>query len=211
MLDRDGFRPNVGIVLTNGQGQVLWARRVGGHNAWQFPQGGVDDGESLKEALHRELEEETGLNATHVKILAQTQNWLRYRIPRKFRRYNSDPGFRGQKQHWFLLQLKGAEEDIALDAGDKPEFDGWRWVSYWYPVGQVVDFKRGVYQRALAELAPYLPLPEGARAPGLPRPQALAERSNERSGERSRKSRSGRGRGGRGGRQRSRAARGFSS
>lgn len=210
MLDRDGFRPNVGIVLTNGLGQVLWARRVGGHNAWQFPQGGVDDGESLKEALLRELQEETGLLPEHVRILAQTQNWLRYRIPRKFRRYNSDPGFRGQKQHWFLLELLGTEDDLALDAGAKPEFDDWRWVSYWYPVGQVVDFKRGVYQRALAELAPYIPLPEGARAPGLPprRPQA-----DERSGERSSRSRNGRSRGGRSrrGRGRARASKGFSS
>jgi putative (di)nucleoside polyphosphate hydrolase len=166
MLDRDGFRPNVGIVITNGQGQVLWARRVGGHDAWQFPQGGVNDGESLIDGLYRELEEETGLLREHVKLLAQTQNWLRYRIPRKFRRYNSDPAFRGQKQHWFLLQLIADDSTVAVDAGDKPEFDDWAWVSFWYPVGQVVPFKRSVYMRALQELAPFLPLPETQRLPG---------------------------------------------
>ncbi len=208
MLDRDGFRPNVGIVLANGQGQVLWARRVGGHDAWQFPQGGVNEGETLTQALHRELEEETGLTATKVKILAQTNSWLRYRIPRKFRRYNSDPDFRGQKQHWFLLQLDAAEDAIALDSGEKPEFDGWRWVSYWYPVGQVVEFKRNVYQRALLELAPHLPLPDSARAPGrVFRPvtgSATKKHPSERSGADSRRRKGGRGR-------RPRAAKGFRS
>ncbi len=204
MLDRDGFRPNVGIVLTNGLGQVLWARRVGGHDAWQFPQGGVNDGESLVDALYRELEEETGLRREHVKLLAQTQNWLRYRIPKKFRRYNSDPGFRGQKQHWFLLELVGQESDIAVTSGDKPEFDDWAWVSYWYPVGQVVAFKRSVYQRAMHELAPYLPLPEQATVAGHTRPQHPLARG-EGQGRRESNHRSGAGRGGRRGRSNGRS------
>ena len=73
------------------------------------------------------------------------------------RRSNSTPGFVGQKQKWFLLELLAPEESISLDLSDKPEFDDWEWVSYYYPIGQVVDFKEDVYRRALVELAQYLP------------------------------------------------------
>ncbi len=156
MVDADGFRPNVGIVLSNDLGQVLWARRVGGHDAWQFPQGGINEDESLEEALFRELHEEVGLSADSVQILARTQGWLRYRLPKRLRRYNSSPGFKGQKQKWFLLRMLGADELVQVDVTEKPEFDHWRWVSYWYPVRQVVDFKRHVYRQALTELVPHL-------------------------------------------------------
>ncbi len=160
MVDADGFRPNVGIVLANGQGtgQVLWARRVGGHDDWQFPQGGINEGETAEQALFRELQEEVGLQADQVRVLARTKGWLRYRLPRRLRRYNSTPGFVGQKQKWFLLQLQVQDEAVNLELGPKPEFDHWQWVTYWYPMTQVVDFKRDVYRRALAELAPHLPL-----------------------------------------------------
>lgn len=157
MLDSDGYRPNIGIIIANDRAQVLWARRVGGHDAWQFPQGGIDGAESADEALFRELEEEVGLTEPQVKVLASTKEWLHYQIPKKFRRYNSEPGFKGQKQKWFLLQLKCPDAEVCVSAGDKPEFDDWAWVSYWYPVGQVVDFKRDVYRRAMKELAPHLP------------------------------------------------------
>ena len=159
VVDADGFRPNVGIVLSNDLGQVLWARRVGGHDAWQFPQGGINEDESLEEALFRELHEEVGLTPDSVQILARTRGWLRYRLPRRLRRYNSSPGFKGQKQKWFLLKMLAADDLVHVDATAKPEFDHWRWVSYWYPVCQVVDFKREVYRRALKELAPFLPCP----------------------------------------------------
>jgi putative (di)nucleoside polyphosphate hydrolase len=158
VVDADGFRPNVGIVLSNDLGQVLWARRVGGQDAWQFPQGGINEHESVEEALFRELHEEVGLNAASVQILAQTDNWLHYRLPKRLRRYNSTPGFKGQKQKWFLLRLIGDEAEVSFECGHKPEFDHWRWVSYWYPVCQVVEFKREVYRRALKELAPHLPV-----------------------------------------------------
>ncbi len=160
MVDADGFRPNVGIVLANGQGtgQVLWARRVGGHDAWQFPQGGINDGETPEEALYRELYEEVGLEADHVKILARTKGWLRYRLPRRLRRHNSTPGFVGQKQKWFLLEMQAEDAAVRMDCAHKPEFDHWQWVTFWYPLTQVVDFKRDVYRRALAELAPHLPV-----------------------------------------------------
>ena len=162
MVDADGFRPNVGIVLSNNLGQVLWARRIGGHDAWQFPQGGIHENESVEEALFRELFEEVGLRAHHVEILASTNGWLRYRLPRRLRRHNSSPGFQGQKQKWFLLRMLGEDGMVQMDSSDKPEFDSWRWVSYWYPLGQVVAFKREVYRAALKELAPHLPV-EGAR------------------------------------------------
>ena len=157
MVDADGFRPNVGIVLTNRNAEVLWARRVGGHDAWQFPQGGIHDDESAEDALFRELHEEVGLESHHVTILGRTRGWLRYRLPRRLRRHNSTPGFVGQKQKWFLLEMtEDAAYAVDLSGGDKPEFDDWRWVTYWYPLTQVVDFKRDVYRRALAELAPHL-------------------------------------------------------
>jgi putative (di)nucleoside polyphosphate hydrolase len=156
VVDADGFRPNVGIVLSNDLGQVLWARRVGGHDAWQFPQGGINEDESLEEALFRELHEEVGLAADSVEILARTRDWLHYRLPKRLRRYNSSPGFKGQKQKWFLLRMLCADELVQVDVTAKPEFDHWRWVSYWYPICQVVDFKRDVYRRALKELAPHL-------------------------------------------------------
>jgi putative (di)nucleoside polyphosphate hydrolase len=156
VVDADGFRPNVGIVLTNVLGQVLWARRVGGRDAWQFPQGGIRSRESAEDALFRELFEEVGLESASVEILARTSGWLRYRLPRHMRRHNSSPGFKGQKQKWFLLRLLSEDTAVHMDLTDKPEFDQWRWVSYWYPVGQVVDFKKDVYRRALKELAPHL-------------------------------------------------------
>jgi putative (di)nucleoside polyphosphate hydrolase len=164
MVDADGFRPNVGIVLANGQGtgQVLWARRVGGRDAWQFPQGGINDGESPEQAMFRELHEEVGLTDDEVRIVARTSGWLRYRLPRRLRRYNSTPGFVGQKQKWFLLEMRADDSAVRMDCGPKPEFDHWDWVSFWYPLTQVVDFKREVYRRALAELAPHLPFREGA-------------------------------------------------
>lgn len=160
MVDADGFRPNVGIVVANGQGtgQVLWARRIGGHDAWQFPQGGINDGETPEEALYRELYEEVGLKTDDVKIVARTKGWLRYRLPRRLRRHNSTPGFVGQKQKWFLLQMLADDAAVRMDRADKAEFDDWAWVSFWYPLNQVVDFKRDVYRRALLELAPHVPV-----------------------------------------------------
>lgn len=153
MIDSEGFRANVGIVLADAQGSVLWARRVG-QDAWQFPQGGIQQGESPEQALYRELEEEVGLRQEHVEVLAATRGWLRYRLPERLLRHGSKPLCIGQKQKWFLLRMMADDQLINFDGGDKPEFDHWRWVSYWYPLGQVVSFKRDVYRRAMKELAP---------------------------------------------------------
>lgn len=152
MVDRDGFRPNVGIVIANNKGQLLWAKRLG-QDAWQFPQGGVDPGESPEQALYRELYEEVGLHPEDIDVVSCTRGWLRYRLPKRYVRKHSQPVCIGQKQKWFLLRLVGDESKIRFDCGHKAEFDCWQWVSYWYPVDQVIDFKREVYRRALRELA----------------------------------------------------------
>ena len=156
VVDADGFRPNVGIVVANDRAQVLWARRVGGRDAWQFPQGGIGALETPEDALYRELYEEVGLERHAVKLIARTRGWLRYRLPEHLRRRDSSSAFIGQKQKWFLLRMLGGDGEVHVSTSEKPEFDAWRWVSYWYPVGQVVAFKQHVYRRALRELAPFL-------------------------------------------------------
>jgi len=156
MIDSSGYRPNVGIILANQAGQLLWARRVGGHDTWQFPQGGIQIDEEPEEALYRELKEEIGLNPQDVDLLACTKGWLHYRLPERLIRERPDGRVCiGQKQKWFFLQMKISDQAVRFDCSDEPpEFDYWRWVSYWYPVDKVVTFKRDVYRRALLELAP---------------------------------------------------------
>ena len=176
MIDRDGFRPNVGIILLNDENRLFWGRRIG-QNAWQFPQGGIQEGETPEQAMFRELEEEVGLKPDQVVIMGSTQRWLRYRLPKKFIRKNSQPLCIGQKQRWFLLRVSCDESNFCLDASDKPEFDAWRWVQYWQPVRDVIYFKRRVYQRALQELAP-LVFPDARPAP--PRSRANYLRQHHR-------------------------------
>ncbi|MEK9749136.1 MAG: RNA pyrophosphohydrolase [Pseudomonadales bacterium] len=154
MIDKKGYRPNVGIVIANGCGQVFWGKRVN-QNAWQFPQGGIQSKESPEEALYRELHEETGLEAGDVRIIAVTKDWLRYRLPQHLKR-DQKTHFVGQKQKYFLIRLTSDDDAIKLNQQRKPEFDDWKWVSFWYPLSQIVGFKRPVYQRALRELAPRL-------------------------------------------------------
>lgn len=159
MIDSHGYRPNVGIILTKGDGRLFWAKRAG-QNSWQFPQGGIREHESLEEAMFRELHEETGLLPEHVQIMGCTQRWLRYRLPKHLIRRRSTPVCIGQKQRWFMLRMVGEDGCVRLDLTDRPEFDNWRWVDYWRPMREVVFFKRQVYRRALQELAP-LVFPEG--------------------------------------------------
>ena len=159
MIDPDGFRPNVGIILSNCQGRLLWARRVG-QDAWQFPQGGIHSDETPAEAMYRELAEEVGLRPDHVELLGATRGWLRYRLPRRFIRRSSRPVCIGQKQVWFMLRLLCDDAEVHLDGAEQPEFDHWRWVDYWQPLDEVVAFKRSVYKKALNELAPLL-FPDG--------------------------------------------------
>ena len=162
MLDRDGFRPNVGIVLLNQTNQVFWGKRIRTHS-WQFPQGGIDRGETPEQAMFRELHEEVGLQPEHVYVVARTRDWLRYEVPDRYIRRDARGFYKGQKQIWFLLQLVAHDWDLNLRATDHPEFDAWRWNDYWVPLDAVVEFKRGVYELALTELSRFLPRTDRSR------------------------------------------------
>lgn len=165
MIDSDGFRPNVGIIITNDDGQLLWAKRVN-QDSWQFPQGGIREDETPEQALYRELNEEVGLLPEHVDVIGSTERWLRYRLPRRFqRRRGRGRHCIGQKQKWFMLRLTADEDLICFDRSDTPEFDGWRWVDYWHPMREVVFFKRDVYRRALQELSELFPEHRRPRVP----------------------------------------------
>jgi putative (di)nucleoside polyphosphate hydrolase len=156
MIDRDGYRPNVGIILANSRNLVFWGKRIKEH-AWQFPQGGIKTGESPEQAMFRELLEEVGLSPQHVRILGRTREWLRYDVPANWVRRDWRANYRGQKQIWYLLRMLGRDCDVCLRRCEKPEFDAWRWSQYWIPLDNVVEFKRDVYLQALSELARYLP------------------------------------------------------
>lgn len=153
VINKRGYRLNVGIVLANQHGRLLLARRMDHADAWQFPQGGMLPDETPREAMYRELTEELGLMPDEVECIAQTKNWLRYRLPKHFRRYNERPLCVGQKQKWFLLRLLADEDQIQLNSSEKPEFDRWQWVDYWYPLTCVIEFKYGVYRNVLQEFA----------------------------------------------------------
>src|SRR3990167_1079048 len=150
IVDRSGYRLNVGIILANNKGRLFWGRRHG-HDSWQFPQGGVSKGESAERAMLRELREEVGLEPQDVKILASTKSWLRYRLPKQYLRHGTDPLVIGQKQKWFLLKMIVSEQKIRLDLSDSPEFDSWRWIDSEVPQEEVIFFKRKVYTHALKE------------------------------------------------------------
>jgi len=155
MIDSEGFRANVGIILTNDQGQVFWARRTG-MDAWQFPQGGIKKNESPKTAMYRELKEEIGLEPEHVELINSTDDWLRYWLPKRYIRQNKGPLCIGQKQIWYLLKLTVDETYLDLSYTSEPEFDSWKWVDFWRPVEEVISFKRQVYQQALKQLQPFI-------------------------------------------------------
>lgn len=155
MLDRDGYRPNVAIVIVNAKNRVFWGKRIREH-AWQFPQGGINPGERPEQAMYRELKEEVGLTAEHVKILGRTREWLRYEVPSHWVKREYRGSYRGQKQIWYLVRLVGRDSDVSLRATVHPEFDAWRWHEYWVPLESVIEFKRDVYRRALTELERFL-------------------------------------------------------
>ncbi len=155
VIDRAGYRLNVGIALVNESGRVFWGRRSG-HDAWQFPQGGLAAGETALQAMFRELHEEVGLDKTDVEVLGSTKRWLKYRLPKQYLRHGSEPLVIGQKQKWYLLKLISGEQKVRLDLSDSPEFDSWRWIDFHEPAQQVIFFKRQVYIQALKELEPLL-------------------------------------------------------
>lgn len=155
MIDQDGYRLNVGIILVGPQNNVFLAKRYG-QFSWQFPQGGIKDHETPEEAVLRELQEEIGLAPTDVSLCATSKQWLSYRLPKHLIRRHRKPVCIGQKQKWFLFRLLSPENKIRLDLNRIPEFDSWRWVDYWQPMDEVIFFKRNVYQQVLKEFAPLL-------------------------------------------------------
>jgi putative (di)nucleoside polyphosphate hydrolase len=160
MLDKEGYRPNVGIILLNQHNEVFWGKRIG-QQSWQFPQGGIQHGENPKQAMFRELKEEVGLLPEHVQVIGRTKDWIRYDVPEEFLRRHAGQksrrtSYKGQKQIWFLLRMIGQDGDIALASTDHPEFDDWQWRHYWIELDTVIEFKREVYLLALSELARYL-------------------------------------------------------
>ena len=155
MIDTEGYRANVGIILVNDDGSLFWAKRIG-EDAWQFPQGGIRKSESAEQALFRELYEEVGVVKESVEVIGRTQSWLRYKIPEQLIRRHQTPCCIGQKQRWFLLRFTGKESDVCLDSSDKPEFDQWCWIDPIEPPRSVISFKRSVYAEALKELLPLI-------------------------------------------------------
>jgi putative (di)nucleoside polyphosphate hydrolase len=156
MLDREGYRPNVGIILCNARNEVFWGKRIREHS-WQFPQGGIQRGETPEQAMYRELHEEVGSAAGACVIFSVGP---KTGCVTKCRRTGSDANgvavTEGQKQIWFLLRLVGRDCDVSLRACDHPEFDAWRWNTYWVSLDAVIEFKRRVYEQALNELARFL-------------------------------------------------------
>lgn len=155
VIDTEGYRANVGIILVNATGSLFWARRIG-EDAWQFPQGGIRESESAEQAVFRELHEEVGVKRDSVEVIGCTQDWLRYQIPENLIRRHQTPCCIGQKQRWFLLRFTGEESEVCLNSSEKPEFDQWRWVDQLEPPRSVISFKRDVYAEALKELLPLI-------------------------------------------------------
>ncbi len=155
MIDKNGYRLNVGMILINNQNLVFWGKRKG-EDSWQFPQGGLHENETIEDGMFRELKEELGLPKEHVQIIHHTQDWLYYDVPAIYNRPNNH-GYKGQKQIWYLLLLTGKDHHINVKSHVEQEFDAWRWIDYWTTAESVISFKRNVYQAALNELSNYLP------------------------------------------------------
>lgn len=148
-LDPRDYRPNVGVVLFNKDGKVWLGRRANtpGPYNWQFPQGGVDDGEDLEQAARRELQEETGVK--NVELLAQTREWVFYDFPDHATGPKAWRGFKGQRQLWFAFRLTGDDSEIDLFADNEVEFEEWRWGDLSEAVKLIVPFKRPAYERVV--------------------------------------------------------------
>ncbi len=148
---KEGYRPNVAMVVLNSKNKVLICRRTN-TKTWQFPQGGVDKDENLEKAMYRELLEEVGLRKDDVQYIGESDDTIIYDIPKTIRSKVLGGKFKGQEQKWFLLRIKNDDHEIRLDYEAFPEFDTFEWVSFWQPIDRIVDFKREAYRKALSEL-----------------------------------------------------------
>ena len=129
------------MIIINNDGRFWLGKRIG-TEAWQFPQGGIDKGEDIENAMYRELLEEVGLKKEEVDFVGESAETIFYDIPKTIRSKVLGGKFKGQEQKWFLLKLKKDNQQIKLDNEDFPEFDKYEWVSYWQPIDRIVDFKR---------------------------------------------------------------------
>lgn len=146
------YRPGVGVLLINREGRVFVGRRIdmpAGMAAWQMPQGGIDPGETPREAALRELKEEVGTD--RAEILGETQGWLHYDLPADLANNSWDGRYRGQRQKWFAMRFTGEDSDIDPAAADEPEFDAWEWVAPERLPELIVPFKRRLYLAVLDE------------------------------------------------------------
>lgn len=151
------YRPNVGIIIFNREGKLLWCKRKSG-DGWQFPQGGIDENEAPEKAIIRETYEEVGIKEDRLEIIKINEKWINYDVPKnKIPRYFSfnNRKFKGQTQKWFLARFLGKDEEINLAAHNQIEFTEWIWSSYWYPVRAGVEFKRDAYREVLNDFLPY--------------------------------------------------------
>lgn len=150
------YRKCVGVMLVNADGEVFVGQRIDTEApAWQMPQGGIDPGETPRDAALRELREETGIAPHKVRIEAETREWVRYDLPHHIVPRIWKARFKGQQQKWFLMRFLGDDGDIDIDT-DHPEFSQWRWLSPSDLPARIVPFKRAVYETVLAEFAPRL-------------------------------------------------------
>ena len=147
------YRPCVGVMLVNAEGRVFVGKRIDNKegDAWQMPQGGIDEGEDLRSAALRELREETGLCETLVTLLAQTSEELLYDLPEELLGKLWGGRYRGQRQFWWLARFTGEDADIQLDAHDPPEFCEWKWVEPEELPDLIVPFKKRVYRAVIEE------------------------------------------------------------
>ena len=156
--DKLPYRPCVGIMLVNPGGKVFVGRRIDTPDAWQMPQGGIDAGETPREAALRELVEEIGTGAAEV--VAETEDWLRYDLPSHLIGKVWKGKYRGQEQKWILARFTGTDGDIDL-VTDHPEFDAWQWVEPDRLADLIVPFKRPIYEAVVAEFRILLTPPPG--------------------------------------------------